>query len=359
MNNTHTDELLIAYGWKSIHNLNFAPYRETKYIPARIIREGRGIYRTISPAGELLVQRSGTFINLQDLGIQVEPAIGDWCAVSLLGPGTGRIEAILPRQSVFHKPLGQTSINDAKIAAANIDKAVIVQDARFDFNIRRIERFLALCHTDKIPAMLVFTKADLLENPNAYRKRIAARFPDHHSYIIDTISGAGIDDFLNCLEPGSTLMLIGTSGAGKSTLVNRLCNAEIVKTAPIREKDGRGRHTTTTRQLYLLPNGALILDTPGIRMVGMHQNPGSIHDSFDDIARLAIKCKFSDCTHRGEPGCAVQKAVREGLVEQDRYFNFLRLMQEAQSREEVLQQSKQKKRAIGAIRYRLRRSARP
>ena len=205
--------------------------------------------------------------------------------------------------------------------------------------------------------MLAFTKADLLEDPKAYRKRVALRFPDHPSYIIDSISGIGVDDFMNCLEPGSTLMLIGTSGAGKSTLVNRLCNAEIVKTAPVREKDGRGRHTTTTRQLYLLPNGTMILDTPGIRMVGMRRNPGSIHDSFDDIARLAINCKFSDCTHSGEPGCAVQKAVREGLVEQDRYFNFLRLVQEAQSREEVLQQSKQKKRAIGAIRYRLRRSA--
>jgi len=359
MNNNQSNELLIPYGWNSIHDTNFAPYRQMGYLPARIIREGRGIYRAITPVGEQLVQRSGTFINLQDLGIQPVPVIGDWCSVSLQGTENGRIEAILPRLSEFHRALGShhdVTVNATKVVAANIDRAAIVQDAKFDFNVRRIERLLSLLYADGIPPLLVLTKADLLKDIDTYRRRVEARFPDCQLYIIDSISGTGTDVLLQSLERGSTLMLVGTSGAGKSTLVNRLCNAEIVKTAPIRESDGRGRHTTTTRQIHLLPNGALLLDTPGIRMVGIHSSVDSIHNSFDDIAQLAATCRFSDCTHHGEPGCAVQEAVQEGLVEQDRYFNFLRLTQEAQSWEEVLQQSKEKKRTISTIRYQMRRS---
>jgi len=358
MNTTIINETLTQYGWNSIHDTHFAPFLQMGYLPARIIREGRGFFRAIAPVGELLAQCSGTFLNLQDLGVQPSPVIGDWCALSLHGESRGRIEAILPRQSEYHRSFAQdqyTMGTSAKVVAANIDKAAIVQDAKHDFNVRRIERFLTQLHTDGIPVVLVLTKADLLEDSDAYRRRMVSRFPDYPLHIIDSISGIGINALRDSLKPGETLMLVGTSGAGKSTLVNRLCNQEMVKTAPVREKDGRGRHTTSVRQIHLLSNGALLLDTPGVRTVGMHSSGDSVHDSFSDIAQLASTCKFTDCTHRGEPGCAVQKAVRDGFVEQDRYFNFLRLTQEAYSWEEVLQQSKKKKREIGTIKYQMRR----
>jgi ribosome biogenesis GTPase len=355
MQNNQNNTLFISYGWKAIHDAHFTPFTSMGYFPGRIIREGRGIYRAISPAGELLVQRSGAFCNLQDLGVQPSPVIGDWCAISPQGEETGRIEAILPRISEFHRPLGSHE-HIPKVVAANIDKAAIVQDGKFDFNVRRIERFLSLLQADRIPSMLILTKADLMQDLEAYRRRVETRFPDCPLYVIDSISGYGINTLLPDIEQGKTLMLIGTSGAGKSTLINRLCGNNLIKTASIREKDGRGRHTTTARCIHRLPHGALVLDTPGVRMVGMHHHADSIHASFADIVQFATSCKFNDCTHQGEPGCAVQQAVRDGFIEQDRYFNFLRLMQETQSWEDVLRQSKEKKRTIGTIKYQLRRS---
>ncbi len=355
MQNNQNNTLFISYGWNSIYDAHFTPFSSMGYFPGRIIREGRGIYRAISPEGELLVQRSGAFCNLQDLGVQPAPVIGDWCALSVQETGKGRIEAILPRQSAFHWT--RTSHEHAtQVIAANIDRAAIVQDAKFDFNERRIERFISLLHHDGIQTILILTKADLLDDIEAYRRRVETRFPDCPLYSIDSISGFGIDVLQHSLIPGSTMMLIGASGAGKSTLINRLCGEDLVKTAPIREKDGRGRHTTTARRMYRLPTGALLLDTPGVRMVGMHRNTDSIRNSFTDIAQLATTCKFSDCTHTGEPGCAVQQAVRDGVIEQDRYFNYLRLLQEAQPWEDVLRESKEKKRAIGTMKYQMRRS---
>jgi ribosome biogenesis GTPase len=235
--------------------------------------------------------------------------------------------------------------HSTKVVAANIDKAAIVQDAKYDFNIRRIERLQSLLFADGIPTILILTKADLLEDIEAYRRRIQTRFPDCPLYTIDNMSGAGAATLLSSLQSNSTLMLVGASGSGKSSLINCLCHTEITKTAGVREKDGRGRHTTTTRHLYQLPNGALLIDTPG-----------SIQNSFDDIAKLATSCKFNNCHHRGEPGCAVQKALHDGSLEQDRYINYLRLTQEAQSWEEIVRQSKEKKKTIGKIRYQNRRS---
>ena len=357
--NNHNNDILITYGWNSIHDTNFTPFRAAGYLPGRIIREGRGIYRAITSAGELLVRCSGTCMSLQELGLQPTPAIGDWCAISLQEATSGRIEAILPRQLVFHRAYTQNQPitgHTTKVVAANIDKAAIVQDAKYDFNIRRIERLQSLLSADGIPTILILTKADLLEDIEAYRRRIQTRFPDCPLYTIDNMSGAGAATLLSSLQSNSTLMLVGASGSGKSSLVNCLCHTEITKTAGVREKDGRGRHTTTTRHLYQLPNGALLIDTPGIRMVGMNSDVESIQNSFDDIATLATSCKFNDCHHRGEPGCAVQKALHDGSLEQDRYINYLRLTQEAQSWEEIVRQSKEKKKTIGKIRYRNRRS---
>lgn len=361
MDSTRTYKTIFTYGWHESLSKQFEPYENLGYIPMRIVRQGRGLYRGVSGDASLLLELSGSFLNLQDLGIQQSPVVGDWCAVRQYASDRGRIEAVLPRMNVLHRPVahdrqGSNGVEgSAKLVAANIDMAAIIQDCRYDFNLRRIERFISLLHTDSIPAILVLTKIDLVEDPEAYRLRALARFPNCRVFPVDSISGNGIDALVEALLPTTTTVLLGTSGAGKSTLVNRLSGHVVAKTADIRTLDGRGRHTTTSRHLHLLPHGALILDTPGIRVVGMNSSQELVHDAFTDISDLSHGCRFSDCTHTGEPGCRVFQALREGMIEQDRYFNYLRLGKEAQSWEEVVRQRKQKKKAIGMMQYRLRR----
>lgn len=357
MNELH-EHHIISYGWNSIHAAYFMPYGERGLVPARIIEEGRTMHRAIGPTGEILLESSGSFLNLVDLGVQHSPVVGDWCAVDLHAPDRGKIEGVLQRINEFHKPLAHdadANRSESRVVAANIDATAIVQDIKFDFNLRRIERFLALLSADGIPASLVLTKADLIENREAYLAQVQERFGDLRTYIVDSISGCGITELSESLKPRVTLMLVGTSGAGKSTLVNALCNTKVARTAQVRDLDGRGRHTTTSRRMHLLPNGALVLDTPGVRAVGMNSSSSDIQNSFEDIVLLAASCKYSDCTHTGEPGCAVQKAIQHNQLEQDRYLNYLHLMQETVGYEEVLKQSEQKKRGIGRLRYLMRR----
>lgn len=358
MNRQHTDNFLKIFGWTAFHADNFAMYREQGCVPARIVENGRDIHHGISLAGEMLLECSGTYMNLVDLGVREIPVTGDWCAIIPYAEGRGRIEAVLPRASAYHRPLvhdreGTRGISD--VVAANIDGAAIVQDCKHDFNLRRIERFLALLHADAIPAMLVLTKAAVLEDPESYRLRARSRFAELPIFLVDSLSGTGIAELSETLKPESTLMLVGASGAGKSTLLNALCGTQVARTAEVRSLDGRGRHTTTARQLHVLPNGALLLDTPGIRGVGMNNAGMHVQDSFEDIALLASSCKYSDCTHTGEPGCAVLQALQEEHLEQDRYLNYLHLMREAVGYEETLSQSARKKREIGRLQYLMRR----
>lgn len=361
MDSTRTYTSIFTYGWHDALTKQFEPYENLGYIPVRIVAQGKNLYKGATGDAVLLLELSGSFSNLLDLGIQQSPVVGDWCAVRQHTTDRGRIEAVLPRMHVLHRPVAHDpkgangAEGSAKLVAANIDMAAIVQDCRYDFNLRRIERFLSLLYADSIPSILVFTKIDLVEDPEAYRRRALARFPQCRVFPVDSISGNGIDALMEALTPTTTTVLLGTSGAGKSTLVNRLSGHIVAKTAEIRTHDGRGRHTTTSRHIHLLAHGALILDTPGIRVVGMNSSQELVHDAFTDISDLSRDCRFSDCTHTGEPGCRVLQALREGLIEQDRYFNYLRLGKEAQSWEEVVRQRKQKKKAIGMLQYHLRR----
>ena len=360
MNERKPEDIIISYGWNEFHASCFIPFLARGFTPARIIESGRNIHRGICADGELLLENSGSFLNLVDLGIQRSPVVGDWCAISPYAEFRGRIEAVLSRSSAYHRPLvhDREGIQETSdVVAANIDGAAIIQDCKHDFNLRRIERFLALLHADAIPAMLVLTKADMLEIPESYRLRATSRFPELPIFLVDSLSGKGIADLSDTLAPKRTLMLVGASGAGKSTLLNALCGTPVARTAEVRSLDGRGRHTTTARRLHMLPNGTLLLDTPGIRGVGMNSTAKQVQDSFEDIALLASSCKYSDCTHTGEPGCAVLKALKEEQLEQDRYLNYLELRQEAVGYEEILRESSRKKREIGRLQYLMRRDA--
>lgn len=349
---------LSIYGWNDSYSNIFLPYQNQGYIPVRLTKEGRGLYCGTDGEHTYLLQRSGTFQNMQDLGIQTSPVVGDWCAIHLYAPDRGLIEAVLPRVSVFHKPVVHEQygiVGEALAVAANVDFGAIVMDAVNDFNLHRIERFVSLLHSDHIAPLLILTKIDLLQDPESYRLRVLARFPDLPVFLVDSLSSKGIDLLLAYLQSKTTLMLLGLSGAGKSTLLNCLSDAVIAKTGEVRSQDGRGRHTTTSRQLYVLPNGTILIDTPGLRAVGMNSGSDEVEQSFSDIFALAQACKFSDCKHTGEPGCAVRQALLDGELEQDRFLNFLELRGEAQSFEEVMAGRKQKDKALGKLLYQYRR----
>lgn len=359
MNTNHNyNTSLNGYGWNESHARGFEPYLQLGYIPVRISREGRGLFWGTNGEHQLLLERSGSFQAMQDLGIQPNPVIGDWCAVQQYDHDRGLIEAVLPRMQVFHKPVmhEQHGIEgEAPVVVANVNTGAIVMDARYDFNLRRIERLVSLLHADGILPLLVFSKIDLLDDPESYRKRTLSRFPDLPVFLVDSLSGKGVGSLLSYLKQYETLMLVGLSGAGKSTLLNSLCNATIAKTGEVRSQDGRGRHTTTNRQLYVLPNGTLVVDTPGLRVVGMNSGSFEVCDAFSDIVALALSCHFSDCTHKGEPGCAVRLALLAGELDQDRFLNYLQLRDEALNWEEVMSRRKQKDKAIGKLQYRYRK----
>ena len=349
---------LSIYGWNDSYTNAFLPYQNQGYIPLRINREGRGLFWGTDGEQQLLLERSGTFQNMQDLGVQPSPVVGDWCAVQPYASDRGLIEAVLPRRTTFHKPVVHEQYGiegEASAVAANVELGAIVMDAVHDFNLRRIERFVSLLHAEAIQPLLILTKIDLLQDPGSYRARVLARFPDLPVFLVDSLSAIGMQQLLCYLQPTTTLMLLGLSGAGKSTLLNCLSNAVVAKTGDVRSQDGRGRHTTTSRQLYVLPNGTILIDTPGLRAVGMNSAAGDVAESFSDIHALAQACKFSDCTHTGEPGCAVQAALLAGEIEQDRFLNFLELRGEAQSFEEIMARRKQKDKALGKLLYHYRR----
>ncbi len=352
---------LSTYGWNESHSSSFLPYQNQGYIPVRINREGRGLFWGTDGEHTLLLERSGTYGNMQDLGLQPSPVVGDWCAVQTYASDRGLIEAVLPRQSVFHKPVvhEKYGIEGKSLAVvANIDLGAIVMDAVHDFNLRRIERFVSLLYADGIQPLLILTKIEMLTEPEDYRRRVTARFTDLPVFLVDSISGHGIQALYDYLECGKTLMLLGLSGAGKSTLLNCLSSSAVAKTGEVRAQDGRGRHTTTSRQLYVLPNGTIIIDTPGLRAVGMNSSSDDVSESFSDIQALASRCRYSDCKHTGEPGCAVQQALLTGELEQDRFLNYLALRGEAASYEEVMAGRKQKDKALGKLLYHYRRGMR-
>jgi ribosome biogenesis GTPase len=358
-----SQSLLVKYGWDERMDGLFLPFGAQGFVPARIKRDGRELYRAISEAGEIGLSLSGSYRYLMELGTGVLPVAGDWCAVRLAPDGSmGLIEAVLPRRTVLHRrgfDFSRPEMGTEEVGAANIDTGVIVSGISEDFNLRRIERFIINIRSGGAEPGLILTKADLVEDGDDYLRQARDRFGDLPTYLVDSLSGRGSGDLAGLFLPGKTSALIGISGAGKTTLINMLLGAGpgnaggALRTGAVRENDGRGRHTTTSRGLFLLPNGALVLDTPGVRAVGISADAETAEASFEEIAALTGDCRFSDCGHRDEPGCAVVAAVESGAVDRDRYENFLRLIDESLPKEEVLRRRREREKEIGKIVHRM------
>ena len=319
-------DLIEQYGWSEVWATVFAPHAHAGHTPGRVILQHRNGYLVVTDAGELQAKASGRLRHeAQETG---PPAVGDWVALSPNAQdGAATIHAVLPRRTAFVRRAAD-SVRRTQILAANIDVAFVVTSMNADLNPRRIQRFLAAAMDSGARPVLVLTKSDLSADPQAEAAQVAALETQTLVLTVSAREGVGLEALRLQVKPGETCVLIGSSGVGKSTLVNAFLNEDRMATQAIRASDDQGRHTTSHRQLLPLPGGGLIIDTPGIREVGLIDAEEGVEAVFDDIEQLMQACRFTNCGHVSEPGCAVQAALADGTLEGSRWAHFQKLKSE-------------------------------
>lgn len=329
-----SDDSLESYGW----NASFAQAAEhflgEGLVPARVLERRRSawivITRGTTDLEETEAQAAGRF--LYDAASQADlPATGDWVLVRRTQNGPAVIHAVLPRFSSFsRKSPGDVEHDriDEQVIAANVDYAFIVGAAGKDWNVRRVERYIALAWDSGAQPVLVITKIDLADDPAALVLEGEQAAPGIPVLAVSARAGLGLDALAPFLTPGKTTVLLGSSGAGKSTLLNVLAARELQRVQEVREDDQRGRHTTTARTLFRLPSGALVIDTPGLREIQLWAEADTVDSAFPDVEAYAASCRFRDCSHETEPGCAVRGAVADGLLSEERVASWRKLRRE-------------------------------
>ena len=316
------------YGWSALFADSFEPYRDQGLSPGRVVFQTRGHYRLISDAGEIDALTTGRMRHQADES-QDLPIVGDWVAIEppWTGDSQARIQAVLPRTSKLSRKVAGTRTREQAVAA-NIDTVFLVMGLDGDFNPRRMERLLVTAWESGALPVVVLNKADLCDTPDERRDEIEAIAPGAAVLTVSFLTGDGLPAVGSYINKGETIALIGSSGVGKSTLVNRLCGREVLRTKEVRARDERGQHTTTHRQLILLPDGGLLIDNPGIRELALWSADQGLGDAFQDIEDLAPDCQFRDCRHESEPGCAVRRAVENRELGADRLESFRALGKE-------------------------------
>ena len=315
--------MIDEYGWTEALRLAFEPHAGAGLIPGRIVVQQREANLVATDLGLLSVRLSGKLRH--EARAAGYPAAGDWVALAATaGEAKATLHAVLPRRTAFVRRAAD-SAQTVQVIAANIDVVFVVTSLNADLNPRRVERFLAAAWQSGAQPVVVLTKAELCAQPEAQVAEIAALAAGCPVGVVSARAGLGMEDLKRHIRPGETCVLIGSSGVGKSTLVNTLLGEARMATQEIRAGDARGRHTTSHRQLVLLPGGGLVLDTPGIREVGLIDADAGLGTVFDDIERLALDCRFTNCSHGNEPGCAVRGALEAGVLEAERWAHYRKL----------------------------------
>ncbi len=320
---------LDALGWDAGWAESFVPFAAEGLRPARVVAVHRETSIVRDGAGDRPAAVSGTF-RFAALAHVDFPTVGDWVVLDR----DGVIGAVLPRRSVFKRMAADATrrgarLDDEQIMASNIDIALLVAGLDNDFNLRRIERYLAVAWSSAITPVVVLNKADLTDDVDGRLVAVDAVAPGVTTVAVSARTHAGLDALRLHLRPGTTAAILGSSGVGKSTLVNALLGEDRQATAEVRDSDSRGRHTTTHRELFELPGGALLVDTPGIRALEVLSADEGVETAFDDVVDIAATCRFSDCRHEGEPGCAVRAALADGRLTEDRLASHRKLERES------------------------------
>ncbi len=318
--------------------------------PARIARVDRDAYWIESAAGEMRAELTGKLRFFTDSS-QDLPCVGDRVLAQFEeGGDLAVIHEVLPRKTFLRRRAAGKDV-EFQMIAANVDTAFIVQALEGDFNIRRLERYLVAAADGGVEPVIVLTKTDLL-NANQIQEKIQMiRESGIQARIVSlsNVTGQGIADLRDLLQPGRTYCILGSSGVGKTTLVNRLLGDDAFETAPVRAGDQKGRHTTTRRQMITLENGAVLVDTPGMRELGLMASESSVDETFADVQAFARLCRFKDCTHTRETGCAVQAALENGSLSEDRYNSYVKLTKEVRRNAASHAEKRKKDREFGRM----------
>ncbi|HVL53609.1 MAG TPA: ribosome small subunit-dependent GTPase A [Vitreimonas sp.] len=322
---------LAALGWDESFDDSFDGHRALGRAPARVVAVHKETSIVRDESGDRAAVVSGRF-RFDAFSPADYPAVGDWVA---LEPGPGAvIAAVLPRHSAISRSAGDGGrrgsgqLADEQVMAANVDVAFLIAGLDGDFNLRRMERYLAVAWSSEVSPVVVLNKADVATDLEGRLAAVQAVAPGVPILVLSARTGDGVDALLAHLAPGRTAVLLGSSGVGKSTLLNALLGESRQATAAVRESDSRGRHTTTHRELFPLPGGALLVDTPGIRSLEVAGAVEGIAPTFDDVEEIARACRFTDCAHAAEPGCAIQAALGDGRLTAERLASYRKLERE-------------------------------
>lgn len=350
---------LSQLGWGPFFDEQYTGISSPDTVPARVISQERDVWVIASEAGELAASITGRFRTESGLF----PAVGDWVAVQPLpGEARGIIRSVLPRKSAVTRqaPGGRQRLSggrtEEQVLAANIDIIFIVAglDGGRNMSLRRLERYVALAWNSGAAPLILLNKADLCDDPARLTAEVEAIAPGVPVHTVSALKDRGLEPVRDSLSSGVTGVFIGQSGAGKSALINALLGYERQLTGPLRPSDREGRHTTTRRELILLPAGGIVIDTPGIRELQLWGGESGLENAFPDIDDLAAQCRFQDCAHEAEPGCAVKAALERGELDYDRLENYRKLREElrrqaARTDEKIRSEDKAREKQFGRM----------
>lgn len=337
---------LESLGWDEERQLSFMEHAAAGLVPGRISTQHKGSYVVLAEAGELGAEVTGR-MRYEAADPTDLPVVGDWVALDVrIQEKAATIRAVLERRTKFSRKVAGDE-SEEQLLSTNIDVTFLVSSLNEDLNPRRLERYLTMAYENGATPAIVLTKADLAEDLTAGLDEVSAVAIGTPIHVVSAVTGEGFEELLPYLKGNKTATVLGSSGVGKSTLINHLAGEELMTVQEIREDDGKGRHTTTRRQLVVLPNGGVIIDTPGLRELQLWEAGEGFKGSFQDVEDIAAGCRFRDCSHRTEPGCAVRAAVRNGILSENRLAAYNKLQREllhlARKRDQRLAQEETRK----------------